>query len=66
MGGGGVAVWRRGSTLAPLFVLVLAAVKAIFEDIKRHQEDRSTNAWIAHVVEADGARPLPRRHRDSE
>ena len=52
-----------GSTLALLFVLVVAAVKAIFEDIKRHQEDRSTNASTAHVVEADGTCPCFICHR---
>lgn len=44
-----------GSTLALLFVLIVAAIKAAFEDIKRHQEDRSTNGSTAHVVNADGA-----------
>ena len=44
-----------GSTLALLFVLIVAAIKAMFEDIKRHQEDRSTNGSTAHVVNADGA-----------
>jgi len=46
-----------GSTLALLFVLVVAAVKAFWEDVKRHQEDHSTNASVAHIVNADGARP---------
>ena len=46
-----------GSTLALLFVLIVAAIKAMFEDVKRHQEDRSTNASTAHVVNADGVRP---------
>lgn len=46
-----------GSTLALLFVLVVAAIKAIWEDLKRHQEDRSTNASIAHRVMPDGGHP---------
>ncbi len=44
-----------GSTLAILFVLIVAAIKAFLEDLKRHQEDRSTNASTAHRVNADGA-----------
>lgn len=43
-----------GSTLALLFVLVVAGIKAVWEDLKRHQEDRSTNASIAHRVMPDG------------
>jgi len=39
-----------GSTLALLFVLLVAAVKALFEDVKRHQQDRATNASKARVV----------------
>ena len=39
-----------GSTLALLFVLAVAAVKALFEDVKRHQQDRATNASRARVV----------------
>jgi magnesium-transporting ATPase (P-type) len=41
-----------GSTLALLFVLLVAAVKALFEDVKRHQQDRATNASRARVVVA--------------
>ncbi len=48
-----------GSTLALLFVLVVAAVKAFWEDVKRHQEDHSTNASVAHIVNADGAALVP-------
>lgn len=44
-----------GSTLALLFVLIVAAIKAFLEDLKRHQEDHATNASIAHRVKADGA-----------
>jgi hypothetical protein len=44
-----------GSTLALLFVLVVAAIKAMWEDLKRHQEDRATNASVAHRVMPDGA-----------
>ncbi|DBA65766.1 hypothetical protein WJX79_001197 [Trebouxia sp. C0005] len=44
-----------GSTAALAFVLIVAAVKAIFEDKKRHQEDHRTNKSTAHVVHADGS-----------
>ena len=43
-----------GSTAALAFVLIVAAIKAIFEDKKRHQEDHRTNKSIAHIVQADG------------
>lgn len=43
-----------GSTAALAFVLIVAAIKAVFEDKKRHQEDHRTNNSIAHVVQADG------------
>lgn len=43
-----------GSTAALAFVLIVAAVKAIFEDKKRHQEDHRTNKSTAHIVHADG------------
>ena len=43
-----------GSTLALMFVLIVAGIKAIWEDLKRHQEDRSTNASVAHRVMPDG------------
>lgn len=46
-----------GSTAALAFVLIVAAVKAIFEDKKRHQEDHRTNKSTAHVVHADGQNP---------
>jgi hypothetical protein len=35
-------------------VLLVAAVKAIIEDKKRHREDRLTNNSIAHLVNPDG------------
>ena len=44
-----------GSTAAIVFVLLVAAVKALWEDGKRHQEDRRTNASNAHVLQPDGA-----------
>ena len=49
-----------GPTLSLLFVLAVAAIKAIVEDRKRHQEDSRTNSSTAHVLHADGAR-LPMR-----
>ena len=44
-----------GSTAALLFVLIVAAVKAIWEDVKRHQEDKRMNTSITHRVNPDGA-----------
>lgn len=46
-----------GSSLALGFVLVVAAIKAIWEDAKRHQEDHNTNASVAHRYMPDGALP---------
>ncbi|KAK9836118.1 hypothetical protein WJX81_002623 [Elliptochloris bilobata] len=43
-----------GPTLSLLFVLAVAAIKAIVEDRKRHQEDRRTNNSTAHVLHANG------------
>ena len=43
-----------GPTIALVFVLLVAAIKAIIEDKKRHQEDRITNNSTAHVVQPDG------------
>lgn len=43
-----------GPTIALLFVLLVAAVKAIIEDKKRHKEDRLTNNSVAHLVNPDG------------
>ena len=36
-----------------VFVLLVAAVKALREGCKQHQEDRRTNASIARVLQAD-------------
>ncbi len=49
-----------GPTIALLFVLLVAAVKAAIEDKKRHREDRITNNSIAHVVNPDGIPPFTR------
>ncbi len=56
-----LAWWRTvspfggvGSTMALLFVLVVGALKALWEDRKRHQEDARTNASIAHWLRDDG------------
>lgn len=43
-----------GATAALLFVLLVAAVKAIWEDVKRHQEDGRLNRSIAHRLCPDG------------
>ncbi len=43
-----------GSTAALVFVLVVAGVKAVWEDTKRHQEDKRMNTSITHKVNADG------------
>ncbi len=53
-----------GSTLALLFVLVVAGIKALWEDRKRHQEDRETNNSITHVMQPDGELRNP--HRPTE
>ena len=45
-----------GSTAALVFVLAVAAVKAIWEDVKRHHEDKRMNTSITHRVNPDGAR----------
>ena len=47
-----------GPTIALLFVLLVAAVKAVVEDKKRHREDRITNNSTAHVVGPDGGGAL--------
>ncbi|GAB4813241.1 hypothetical protein N2152v2_000287 [Parachlorella kessleri] len=44
-----------GSTAALVFVLVVAGVKAVWEDTKRHQEDKRMNTSITHKVNADGS-----------
>jgi magnesium-transporting ATPase (P-type) len=43
-----------GATAALLFVLLVAGVKAIWEDMKRHQEDQRMNTSITHRLNADG------------
>ena len=43
-----------GSTAALAFVLVVAGIKAVWEDVKRHQEDLKTNKSTAHLVNSDG------------
>ena len=45
-----------GSTLALVFVLLVAGIKAVWEDVKRHNEDRETNNSVARVLQPDGAR----------
>lgn len=50
-----------GSTAALAFVLVVAGVKAVWEDVKRHQEDVKTNKSTAHLVNSDGKTPLKGR-----
>lgn len=45
---------RYGPTIALVFVLAVAAVKAIVEDKKRHDEDYKTNSTTAHLVLDDG------------
>lgn len=47
-----------GSTAALVFVLAVAAVKAIWEDVKRHHEDNRMNTSITHRVEPDGEHQL--------
>jgi hypothetical protein len=44
-----------GATAALLFVLAVAAVKAIWEDVKRHQEDQRTNTSVTRRLRADGS-----------
>lgn len=40
-----------GATMALGFVLLVSAVKAIAEDLKRHAEDAKTNNSIAVIVD---------------
>ncbi len=42
-----------GATMALTFVLVVAGVKAIWEDVKRHREDEILNKSITHRVKFD-------------
>jgi len=44
-----------GATAALLFVLIVAGVKAVWEDMKRHQEDQRMNTSITHKIEPDGS-----------
>ena len=44
-----------GSTLALLFVLLVAGIKAVWEDMKRHQEDQRMNTSITHRLNPDGS-----------
>ena len=46
-----------GPLIALIFVVGVAAIKAIIEDRKRHQEDAHLNNSVAHVMEPDGASP---------
>ena len=46
-----------GPLIALIFVVGVAAVKAIIEDRKRHQEDAHLNNSTAHVMEPDGELP---------
>lgn len=50
---------RFGPTIALLFVLGVAAVKAIVEDKKRHAEDFKTNSTHCHIVHEDGETSSP-------
>ena len=43
-----------GSTAALVFVLLVAGVKAVYEDFKRHNEDKETNNSVTHVMQPDG------------
>jgi len=43
-----------GSTAALIFVLAVAGVKAIWEDVKRHQEDQRMNTSVTHRLKPDG------------
>ena len=48
-----------GATMALIFVLAAAAVKAVIEDRKRHQEDRKTNKSAAVVFRHDESSAPP-------
>ena len=43
-----------GSTAALVFVLLVAGIKAVYEDFKRHNEDKETNNSVTHVMQPDG------------
>ena len=44
-----------GATMALVFVLLVAGVKAIWEDVKRHREDEILNKSITHRLLPDGS-----------
>ncbi|QDZ20134.1 phospholipid-translocating P-type ATPase [Chloropicon primus] len=44
-----------GPTAGLAFVLLVAAVKEIIEDRKRHQADLRTNTSLTHVIQPDGS-----------
>lgn len=54
-----------GPLIALIFVVGVAAIKAIFEDRKRHQEDDLLNNSIAHVLQPDGAPASVRQWQSS-
>ena len=43
-----------GATMALFFVLIVAGIKAVWEDVKRHREDENMNKSITHRLLADG------------
>ena len=43
-----------GATAALLFVLLVAGIKAVWEDVKRHQEDERMNTSVTHKMNSDG------------
>lgn len=43
-----------GATMALIFVLLVAGVKAVWEDVKRHREDELLNRSITHRLLQDG------------
>lgn len=43
--------------MALMFVLLVAGVKAIAEDVKRHREDRKTNEAKVQILKGDGEIP---------
>jgi hypothetical protein len=43
-----------GSTAALVFVLAVAGIKAIWEDVKRHHEDKRMNTSATQRLNPDG------------
>ena len=43
-----------GATMALVFVLLVAGIKAVWEDVKRHKEDEILNKSITHRLLPDG------------